>query len=165
MEVAGHQYHSDRTQDKLENGGYFLSWPGHLALPGTSHGLCSPLQVSLLTCVCQFPYVQLLTIWITARYFARQSITGGNRSVPLSQQRQDPQAIAARFLREFEDQYGTSHVDFFAGGYSQALESAKRQLNFLMVVLQSDEHDDTSTFCRYVIQYLKSYFTYDLVTQ
>ncbi|CAO3696648.1 unnamed protein product [Umbelopsis ramanniana] len=83
-----------------------------------------------------------------SRYFTRQSITGGNRSVPLSQQRQDPQAIAARFLREFEDQYGATHVDFFAGGYSQALETAKRQLSFLMVVLQSDEHDDTPSFCR-----------------
>jgi FAS-associated factor 2 len=83
-----------------------------------------------------------------ARYFTRQSITGGNRSVPLSQQRQDPQAIAARFLREFEDQFGTTHVEFFPGGYSQALETAKSQLSFLMIVLQSDEHDDTPSFCQ-----------------
>ncbi|KAG2179929.1 hypothetical protein INT43_003716 [Umbelopsis isabellina] len=82
------------------------------------------------------------------RYFSRQSITGGNRRTPLSQQRQDPQATAARFLREFEDQFGNTHVEFYAGGYSQALENAKRNLNFLMVVLQSDEHDDTTAFSR-----------------
>ncbi|KAG0169788.1 hypothetical protein DFQ28_002643 [Apophysomyces sp. BC1034] len=63
-------------------------------------------------------------------------------------QRQDPRTIAARFLRDFEFTYGETHLDFFQGGYSQALETAKKELRFLLVVLQSDEHDDTDEFCR-----------------
>ncbi|KAL1925165.1 uncharacterized protein VTP21DRAFT_48 [Calcarisporiella thermophila] len=62
--------------------------------------------------------------------------------------RQDPGAAAARFLQEFEENYGTEHPDFFAGGYRQALDTAKRELRYFIAILQSDEHDDTPEFCR-----------------
>ncbi|KAI8143367.1 thioredoxin-like protein [Fennellomyces sp. T-0311] len=81
-----------------------------------------------------------------SRLLSRPSIT--NHSPSQQQQRQDPRSVAARFLREFEIKYGESHIDFYQGGYSQALENARRDLRYLLVVLQSDEHDDTEQFCR-----------------
>ena len=55
---------------------------------------------------------------------------------------------AARFAREFEEEYGTHDLPFYEGGYAQAYDLAKKELKFLMVVLFSPEHDDTSTFVR-----------------
>ncbi|RCH82587.1 hypothetical protein CU097_000781, partial [Rhizopus azygosporus] len=40
-------------------------------------------------------------------------------------------------------------------GYSQALEKARKELRFMLVVLQSDDHDDTELFCRQLIDYVK----------
>ncbi|CDH57473.1 ubx domain protein [Lichtheimia corymbifera JMRC:FSU:9682] len=86
-----------------------------------------------------------------SRILSRPSIANSSSSsnrATSTQQRQDPRTVAARFLREFELKYGETHIDFFQGGYSQALEIARRDLRFLLVVLQSDEHDDTDAFCR-----------------
>ncbi|KAG0181631.1 hypothetical protein DFQ29_007617 [Apophysomyces sp. BC1021] len=66
-------------------------------------------------------------------------------------QRRDPRALASQFLREFREYYGDRHVEFFQGGYSEALEKARRELRYLVIILQSDEHDDTEKFCRYVL--------------
>ncbi|KAI9489078.1 hypothetical protein BDB00DRAFT_845121 [Zychaea mexicana] len=82
-----------------------------------------------------------------SRLLSRPSITSSTNSQQ-QQQRQDPRTVAARFLREFEIKYGETHAEFYQGGYSQALENARRDLRFLLVVLQSDEHDDTEQFCR-----------------
>ena len=57
-----------------------------------------------------------------------------------------PRDTAARFAREFEEDYGTHNLKFFEGGYAQAHDLAKKDLRFLLVVLVSPEHDDTSTF-------------------
>ena len=48
--------------------------------------------------------------------------------------------------REFEEEYGPNRLPFFEGGYAQALDQAKKDLKFLLVVLMSPEHDDTSAF-------------------
>ncbi|KAF7726321.1 hypothetical protein EC973_008901 [Apophysomyces ossiformis] len=80
---------------------------------------------------------------LASRLLSRRTIT--------NTQRQDPRTIASRFLRDFESSYGETHLDFFQGGYSQALEKAKKELKFLLVVLQSDEHDDTEAFCRNIL--------------
>ncbi|PWW79836.1 hypothetical protein C7212DRAFT_355586 [Tuber magnatum] len=62
---------------------------------------------------------------------------------------QNPRDTAARFIRLFEEEYGTdTGLEFFEGGYAQALDLAKNELRFLLVVLQSDEHDDTASFNR-----------------
>lgn len=62
---------------------------------------------------------------------------------------QTPRDTAARFIRLFEEEYGAdTGLPFFEGGYAQALELAKKELRFLLVVLQSDEHDDTTSFNR-----------------
>lgn len=55
---------------------------------------------------------------------------------------------AARFLREFEEEYGTHALQFFEDGYARAHDLAKKELRFLLVVLVSPEHDDTSSFVR-----------------
>lgn len=60
----------------------------------------------------------------------------------------NPRDTAARFTREFEEEYGSHDLHFFEGGYAQAYDLAKKELKFLMVVLTSPEHDDTSTFIR-----------------
>ena len=59
-----------------------------------------------------------------------------------------PPDTAARFIRELEEQYGAHSLHFFENGYAQAYDLAKKDLKFLLVVLISPEHDDTSTFVR-----------------
>ena len=60
----------------------------------------------------------------------------------------NPRDTAARFAREFEEEYGSHSLHFFENGYAQAYDLAKKDLKFLLVVLISPEHDDTSTFIR-----------------
>jgi FAS-associated factor 2 len=50
--------------------------------------------------------------------------------------------------REFEEEYGSNTLPFFEGGYAQALDLAKKDLKFLIIILLSPEHDDTSSFIR-----------------
>lgn len=59
-----------------------------------------------------------------------------------------PRDTAARFIREFEEEYGVEHgtLPFHEGGYAQAFDIAKRDLKFLLVVLLSPEHDDNAGF-------------------
>ena len=61
-----------------------------------------------------------------------------------------PRDTAARFIREFEEEYGVEHgtLPFHEGGYAQAFDIAKRDLKFLLVVLLSPEHDDNAGFVR-----------------
>lgn len=61
-----------------------------------------------------------------------------------------PRDTAARFQREFEEEYGVTHgtLPFHEGGYAQAFDVAKQELKYLLVVLLSPEHDDTSLFVR-----------------
>lgn len=59
-----------------------------------------------------------------------------------------PKDTAARFIREFEEEYGTHSLPFLENGYNMALEKAHRELKFLLVVLLSPEHDDTSCWVR-----------------
>jgi FAS-associated factor 2 len=58
----------------------------------------------------------------------------------------NPRDTAARFKREFEEEYGPNTLPFFDGGYAQARDLAQRDLKFLLVVLMSPEHDVMSTF-------------------
>jgi FAS-associated factor 2 len=60
----------------------------------------------------------------------------------------NPRDTAARFIREFEEEYGSHNLPFFESGYAQAFDLAKKNLQFLMVVLVSPEHDETSSFIR-----------------
>jgi FAS-associated factor 2 len=59
-----------------------------------------------------------------------------------------PRDAAARFKREFDEQYGSNELPFFEGGYAQAYDVAKKDVNFLLLMLISPEHDDTDSFVR-----------------
>lgn len=59
-----------------------------------------------------------------------------------------PRDTAARFKREFDEEYGPNDVEFFEGGLAQAHDLAKKELKFLLVLLMSPEHDDTASFVR-----------------
>ncbi|KAF9890374.1 hypothetical protein FE257_006042 [Aspergillus nanangensis] len=59
-----------------------------------------------------------------------------------------PQDTAARFIREFEEEYESNSIGFLENGYNMALEKAHRDMKFLLVVLLAPEHDDTSDWVR-----------------
>ncbi|KAJ6263557.1 UBX domain-containing protein [Drechslerella dactyloides] len=59
-----------------------------------------------------------------------------------------PRDTASRFIREFEEENGVTGLPWFEGGYAAALDLAKQELKFLLVVLLSPEHDDTAAYCR-----------------
>ncbi|KAB8237274.1 clathrin-mediated endocytosis regulator UBX3 [Aspergillus alliaceus] len=59
-----------------------------------------------------------------------------------------PQDTAARFIREFEEEYGTHPLPFLENGYNMALEKAHQDLKFVLVVLLAPEHDDTNSWVR-----------------
>ncbi|WPH03531.1 Hypothetical protein R9X50_00641100 [Acrodontium crateriforme] len=62
----------------------------------------------------------------------------------------NPRDTAARFIRDFEEEYGVTHgtLPFHEGGYAEAYDIAKQDLKYLLVVLLSPEHDDTAPFVR-----------------
>ncbi|OAL56248.1 hypothetical protein IQ07DRAFT_581625 [Pyrenochaeta sp. DS3sAY3a] len=60
----------------------------------------------------------------------------------------NPRDMAARFIREFEEEYGSHNLPFFESGYAQAFDLAKKNLQFMLVVLISPEHDETASFIR-----------------
>lgn len=90
-----------------------------------------------------FPFLpRLFQAWVSRTSAARSRLdTTGRR--PLN-----PRDTAARFSREFEEEYGTHQLTFFDNGYAQAYDLAKKDLKFLLVILISPEHDDTSNFIR-----------------
>lgn len=60
----------------------------------------------------------------------------------------NPRDTSARFVREFEEEYGPHNLPFFENGYAQAFDLAKKNLQFLLVILVSPEHDETASFIR-----------------
>ncbi|KAL1598372.1 UBX domain-containing protein 10 [Nothophoma quercina] len=60
----------------------------------------------------------------------------------------NPRDTAARFIREFEEEYGSNSLPFHEGGYASAFDIAKKDLKFLLVLLVSPEHDLTGPFIR-----------------
>ncbi|KAH6607242.1 hypothetical protein Trco_003555 [Trichoderma cornu-damae] len=59
-----------------------------------------------------------------------------------------PRDAAARFRREFDEEYGANGLLFFEGGIAQAHDVAKKDLKFLLVLLVSPEHDETEPFTK-----------------
>ncbi|KAI7899724.1 uncharacterized protein BX663DRAFT_520214 [Cokeromyces recurvatus] len=82
-----------------------------------------------------------------SRLIYRPAITSNNNN----NRKRDPRVLAAEFIELFEFKYGPRHIDFFKGGYSQALEKARKDLRFMLVLLQSNDHDDTENFCRNIL--------------
>lgn len=90
-----------------------------------------------------FPFLpRLISTFTTQNSHSRSPLnTSGRR--PLN-----PRDTAARFAREFEEEYGSHALHFLENGYAQAYDLAKKDLKFLLVVLISPEHEDNSTFIR-----------------
>jgi FAS-associated factor 2 len=88
-----------------------------------------------------FPFLPRILRPNTATSTGRRSNTTGRRSLK-------PRDSAARIKREFEEEYGENTLPFYEGGYAQALDLAKKDLKFLLIVLFSPEHDDTFSFIR-----------------
>jgi FAS-associated factor 2 len=86
-----------------------------------------------------FPFLPRLLQSRSSSRPSRMSNTSGRRSL-------NPRDNAARFKREFEEEYGPHTLPFFDGGYTAALDLTKKDLKFLLVVLMSPEHDSTSNF-------------------
>lgn len=85
-----------------------------------------------------FPFLPRLLQSTASPWLQRfQRNTGGRR--PLA-----PKDTATRFIREFEEEYGSHSLPFLESGYNLALDKAHRELKFLLVVLLSPEHDDTN---------------------
>ncbi|EDN05727.1 UBX domain-containing protein [Histoplasma capsulatum] len=59
-----------------------------------------------------------------------------------------PKDTALRFIREFEEEYGSHSIPFLDNGYNMAMEKAHQELKYLLVILLSPEHDLTSSWVR-----------------
>jgi FAS-associated factor 2 len=88
-----------------------------------------------------FPFLPRILRPDTTTGTTRRSNTSGRRSLK-------PRDSAARLKREFEEEFGENSLPFYEGGYAQALDLAKKDLKFLLILLLSPEHDDTSSFIR-----------------
>ena len=74
---------------------------------------------------------------------ARTRNASGRRTLP-------PRDNAQRFIRELNEEYGeeTHTLPFVESGFNLALDNAKSQLKYLLVILLSPEHDDTVSWVR-----------------
>ena len=90
-----------------------------------------------------FPTLPRLLYRFTSRANAPSSQRNGDGRRPLP-----PQDTTARFLREFEEEYGAHSLPILETGYARAFDIAKRDLKFLLVLPLSPEHDDTASFVR-----------------
>jgi FAS-associated factor 2 len=120
----------------------------------------SPLLISLLlfpfSLVWRIAHGAVQLIYLLFPFLPRfRGLGGVGGGAPSTTKRSsNPRDTAARFARAFEEEYGaanTEGLEFFPGGYAQALDVAKKDLRFLLVVLQSDEHDDTAAFNRHTL--------------
>lgn len=59
-----------------------------------------------------------------------------------------PADNARRFVREFSEEYGTNDLPFVESGFNFALDNAKKDFKYLLVVLLSPSHDETSSWVR-----------------
>ena len=75
----------------------------------------------------------------------------GSRRVSSGRRPLNPRDTAARFIREFGEEYGEHSLKFYENGYAQAYDLAKKDLKFLVVVILSPEHDNTESFVRDVL--------------
>ena len=90
-----------------------------------------------------FPFVPRLLSSLTRRSSSRSARRNTTGRRPLN-----PRDTAARFIREFGEEYGDHGLHFFENGYAQAYDQAKKDLKYLLVLLISPEHDDTHSFVR-----------------
>lgn len=75
-----------------------------------------------------------------------------NRGATWPLQRPDPQTTTALSVtRAFEETYGNTGLKLFQGTFAKALEQAKSQIKYLLVVIQSDPQTLTGSFNRQIL--------------
>jgi FAS-associated factor 2 len=79
-------------------------------------------------------------------YLARFQLNSAPKRRQLS-----PQDTASRFIRVFEELYGATHIPFENRGYADVTRFVKDKDMYFVVVLLSEEHDDTPSFCKDVL--------------
>lgn len=92
-----------------------------------------------------FPFFPRITGYYPAN---RAAVYTGNDSNSSTNHAKN---AACRLIREFEETYGENRLPFYEGGYAEALDKARSDLKYLIVVLLSPEHDLTANFCRNVL--------------
>ncbi|KAF2194849.1 UBX domain-containing protein [Zopfia rhizophila CBS 207.26] len=95
-----------------------------------------------------FGYLSQFLPRVWGRLTANNINTPAARRTTSGRRPLNPRDTAARFIREFEEEYGNHNLPFFENGYAQAFDLAKKDLKFLLVVLVSPEHDETTSFIR-----------------
>jgi FAS-associated factor 2 len=72
-----------------------------------------------------------------------------------------PADTAARFIREFSEEYGNNSLPFVESGFNLTLDNAKKDVKFLVVTLLSPNHDDNSSWVRETLlsEQLSTFFT------
>ena len=74
--------------------------------------------------------------------------TIGQAENTVSRRTLNSQETATRFVHELEREYGPNLLTFRESGYAQAFDLAQKDLKFLLIVLLSPEHGDTSSFVK-----------------
>ena len=110
--------------------------------------LCPPRKLTWWALFCSpFTTIQRILTFITTMipYLSRFNLKSSSprRQLP-------PQDTASRFIREFEELYGPRHVPFENRGYTEVTQHVKEKDIYLLLVLISEEHDDTVNFCKQV---------------
>ncbi|KAF2485612.1 hypothetical protein BDY17DRAFT_293960 [Neohortaea acidophila] len=148
-----HSTSSSRSRNGLEEAPRVVATPeGQLTQP-----LPFPLSILLLPFNLTYAIFQRVfgavgyLFPVLPRLLAR--IWSGRASRPsrdTGRKQLNPRDTAARFMREFEEEYGVTHatLPFHEEGYAQVFDIAKRDLKYFLVVLLSPEHDDTAPFVR-----------------
>lgn len=115
----------------------------------------------LLVSTALVPLLQLWNFIFYGKSFSLKSRYIGGRQSKL--ERLDPKEAAADFAECFErdvlggrlsdagDELSVEVPNWFLGSYSQALEKASSEMRYLLVYLQSDDHDDTIEYNRSVL--------------
>ena len=120
--------------------------PVSYQLPGILRILFAPLTITWSLFKAAFSFLAWLPQSLRLPFFATTIRRGLGRASSASATL--PKEAAQRFRREFEEVYGSHGLPFFEGGQAQALDAAKRDIKFLLMVLVSPEHDDTDNFIR-----------------
>lgn len=72
-----------------------------------------------------------------------------------------PADTAARFIREFSEEYGDHSLPFVESGFNLTLDNAKKDVKFLVVTLLSPNHDDNNSWVRETLlsEQMATFFT------
>lgn len=95
--------------------------------------------------IISFPFKFILSSLVELANFFYSLFHDPNRLLAIDY---DPLANVAEFVIDYNQKYGTNHVDFYQGSYAQAVNEAKRDLRFLLVYIHQNENKDCNMFAR-----------------